>query len=226
MHHISMRAHTHAQSPHLQCTFPWLEMWWDSQSVIAAVCRYPSGTVDHSPNLHLSDMWCLVCKMLFLNVLWIKLYLGHRRGKMHIWPWKCQLVSSGKIRLSILITFSVAGSFGSQLLPSCPLASVQLPWGCLSSWLLTHFHSSTELSISYRHALQTCHGISCQELRARFHWGLQPTLEDQYFKLCTYSTVRFGFFFFFFCLQTLYCRVPSNSNKHSYVDIKLVVVVV
>lgn len=71
--YIGIWTHTHAQSLHLQRTFPWLEMWWDSHSGIALLCRCPSGTVDHSSNLHLSNMKCFVCKMLFLNVLWIKL---------------------------------------------------------------------------------------------------------------------------------------------------------
>lgn len=153
MHHIGKCAHTHAQSPHLQSTFPWLEMWWDSQSTIASLCRCcPSGTVDHSSNLHLSSVWCLVSKMLFLNILWIKLYVGHRRGDAYL-PMEmlaCDLRKKALVNFDHIFSCCLLW-FPAQLF--CPLTSVQLPWGCLSSCLLTHFHSSTELSISYRHAM-------------------------------------------------------------------------
>lgn len=62
---------------------------------------------------------------IFKHIMY-KILSRAQNGEMHIWPWKCQLMSSGKTQLSVSIILSEAGSFGSQLQLSGPLTSGQL----------------------------------------------------------------------------------------------------
>lgn len=133
MHHIGMRAraHTHAWSPHLQSAFPWLEMWWDSQSAVALLC--PSGTVDHSSNLHSSNVWGLVSKMLFLDILWIKLYLGHRRGGNACLPME---MSACDLRKNAVVNFDHIFSCWLLWVPALALLPINLCAATLRAPLL------------------------------------------------------------------------------------------
>lgn len=85
-----------------------------------------------------------------------------------IWSLPCQPASSGKMRLSVWIMFSVVDSLLSQLQPSCLYPfSLQGPL----SPPLSHFHSSTELRTYYIPALEVCPGASSHVLWERFNEG-------------------------------------------------------